>query len=50
MRNLKHLSLTEDDPTMTTGDDENLPSDAENGRIIFYFYIYFIYVFILDDE
>ncbi len=50
MRNLKRLSLTDDDPTMTTTNIENSPSDVENGKNYFLIFYLFYLNFYLDDE
>jgi hypothetical protein len=43
MRNLKLLSLTDDDRSITTSNVENSPSDAENGRKNDFF-LHFIFI------
>ncbi len=50
MRNLKLLSLTDDDRSITTSNVENSPSDAENGKKNDFFYISYLLNFYLDDE
>lgn len=49
MRNLKRLSLTDDDPTIPVGNVENTTSDAENGEKLFFF-LFLYFSFYLDDE
>jgi len=45
MRDLKLLSLTDDDPTLTTSNVENSTSDVENGKNYFLLF-YFLKIFI----
>jgi len=49
MRNLKRLSLNDDDPTMMASNVENSTSDTENGKQSF-LVVSFLAILYLDDE